>query len=553
MNLEKLKEAEQWRVKAVKTLKTSLFGNWQPDYLSAAPYFDKAASLYKAAGAEEQAKAAYVKSAECNEKTSTYAAAAMAYRNAAQIAKVEEEEEAAGELLAREADMWVLQGDVGRAADSLIKAGVQVEDACPKQAVAYCLQGVSLLAPGQRESVDLRSAPLASDVLSRSLNLCLRNEQVHPALDISDKAGRVLRAQGLTSSLYKMYCTTTVLQLYIGDVVAADKTFMEVHLQDSGYIRSVECECAENLLSAAKGMSRTALEGAVHALSRAYLDNSVLKFARRLTVDRISGGLGGEEAEEEEEEEEEGRNGGPQHGGMGPSLSAPEAPPSPPPPSGPEPPVARDIPTGTQLSGRPPAPPEPPKPASSSSASSASSSFLFERSKAEAPSPPPSTFPLSPSNPGVRPFPPESPSLSQNFLDMTELQAEVLNYGCREGRKEGEEGGKAGGDSSGGGWGEGGREGEGEDELEVAIREAKEAAQRASAMDVMDEVPIDGSGGGGKGRGGSAGERLSEGEETSRTWLNPFDEQEDERGREGKGGLVDLEEEEVEEEELDLR
>ncbi|EWM27452.1 soluble nsf attachment protein gamma isoform [Nannochloropsis gaditana] len=327
MNLEKLKEAEQWRVKAVKTLKTSLFGNWQPDYLSAAPYFDKAASLYKAAGAEEQAKAAYMKSAECNEKTSTYAAAAMAYRNAAQIAKVEEEEEAAGELLAREADMWVLQGDVGRAADSLVKAGVQVEDACPKQAVAYCLQGVSWLAPDQGESVDLRSAPLASDVLSRSLNLCLRNEQVHPALDISDKAGRVLRAQGLTSSLYKMYCTTTVLQLYIGDVVAADKTFLEVHLQDSGYIRSVECECAENLLSAAKGLSRTALEGAVHALSRAYLDNSVLKFARRLTVDRISGGLGGEEEEEEEEEEEkEGRNGGPQHGGMGPSLSAPEAP-----------------------------------------------------------------------------------------------------------------------------------------------------------------------------------------------------------------------------------
>jgi len=536
-------------VKAVKTLKTSLFGNWQPDYLSAAPYFDKAASLYKAAGAEEQAKAAYIKSAECNEKTSTYAAAAMAYRNAAQIAKVEEEEEAAGELLAREADMWVLQGDVGRAADSLVKAGVQVEDACPKQAVAYCLQGVSWLAPDQGESVDLRSAPLASDVLSRSLNLCLRNEQVHPALDISDKAGRVLRAQGLTSSLYKMYCTTTVLQLYIGDVVAADKTFLEVHLQDSGYIRSVECECAENLLSAAKGLSRTALEGAVHALSRAYLDNSVLKFARRLTVDRISGGLGGEEEEEEEEEEEkEGRNGGPQHGGMGPSLSAPEAPPSPPPPSGLEPPEARAIPTGTQLSGRPPAPPMPPKPAASSSASSSSSSFLFERSKAEAPSPPPSTFP------GMQPFPPESPSLSQNFLDMTDLQAEVLNYGCREETREGEEVGKAGGHSPGGGWREGGREeGGGEDELEVAIREAKEAARRASAMDVMDEVPIDGGEGGGKGRGGSAGERLSEGEETSRAWLNPFDEQEDEGGREGKGGLVDLEEEEVEEEELDLR
>eukprot|EP00624_Nannochloropsis_granulata_P003152 evm.model.NODE_26015_length_37756_cov_44.158253.4 len=240
MNLEKLKEAEAWRLKASKMLKTSLFGNWQPDYLSAAPYFDKAAALYKTAGAVEQSKNAYVQCAECNEKTSTYAAAAMAYKNASQMAKEDEDERVAAEFLAREADMWVLHGDSGRAADSLVKAGVIVEDSSPSTAVEYCMQAIEFLMPDHGDAEELAKAPLANDVFSKSLSLCLRNEKISDALKVCGKAGRVLAAQGLNSSLFKMYCTQTILQLYLGDVVAADKTFMEVHLQHSGYLRATE-------------------------------------------------------------------------------------------------------------------------------------------------------------------------------------------------------------------------------------------------------------------------------------------------------------------------
>ncbi len=42
--------------------------------------------------------------------------------------------------MAREADMWVVGGDAGRAADSLVKAAATVEDASPAKAVDYCLQ-----------------------------------------------------------------------------------------------------------------------------------------------------------------------------------------------------------------------------------------------------------------------------------------------------------------------------------------------------------------------------------------------------------------------------
>lgn len=119
-----------------------MFGNWKPDFLSAVPYFDKAAALFKAAGAPDQARDMYLKSADCNvrtyawclvvtvyntrvpgvrsawarpttrvsdtyhniiyqlqERTATFAAAAMAYKNAAMVAKDSgDEEEAAGSV-----------------------------------------------------------------------------------------------------------------------------------------------------------------------------------------------------------------------------------------------------------------------------------------------------------------------------------------------------------------------------------------------------------------------------------------------------------------------
>ncbi|GAB5032367.1 soluble nsf attachment protein gamma isoform [Nannochloropsis oceanica] len=435
MNLEKLKEAEEWRLKASKMLKTSLFGNWQPDHLSAAPYFDKAAALYKAAGAVEQSKNAYVQCAECNEKTSTYAAAAMAYKNASQMAKEDDDEGVAAEFLAREADMWVLHGDSGRAADSLVKAGVVVEDSSPSKAVEYCMQAIDFLMPDHGDPMELAKAPLANDVFSKSLTLCLRNEKISDALKVCRKAGGVLAAQGLNSSLFKMYCTETILQLYLGDVVAADKAFMEVHLQHSGYLRAIECECAEDLLTAAKAMDGPALAETVNKLSRAYLDNAVIRIARRLSVDRISGGLGGEGDEEDEAEGEGGLSFVrtlPQNPGPGSSTSPSD---------------------GAALSTRP-APSSPPSSVQPSWANaSASSAFCFP---APGLSPPPAVVVEEDvSRPrGL------SSSSQDGLMDLSDLQAGLEEADEREEckRKEGEE----------------------EDELDTAIREAKAAAHHAS-------------------------------------------------------------------------
>lgn len=48
-----------------------MFGKWKPDYLNAAPYFERAAALYRAGGAEEQAKEMFLKAADCNVRLNT--------------------------------------------------------------------------------------------------------------------------------------------------------------------------------------------------------------------------------------------------------------------------------------------------------------------------------------------------------------------------------------------------------------------------------------------------------------------------------------------------
>jgi hypothetical protein len=63
----------------------------------------------------------------------------------------------------------------------------------------------------------------------------------------------------------------------------------QVHLQNSGYMRANESEVAENLIRAAKNMSAEELQAALDGIGRAFLDLCVVKYAKRLTIERISG------------------------------------------------------------------------------------------------------------------------------------------------------------------------------------------------------------------------------------------------------------------------
>ena len=70
----------------------------------------------------------------------------------------------------------------------------------------------------------------------------------------------------------------------MGDVVAADKTFIEVHLQNTGYLSSRECELAEDLIRAIKWFDHGALEQVKSSRALANVDPVIRDLVQTLQI-----------------------------------------------------------------------------------------------------------------------------------------------------------------------------------------------------------------------------------------------------------------------------
>jgi hypothetical protein len=63
---------------------------------------------------------------------------------------------------------------------------------------------------------------------------------------------RVFAAFEMESSMCKAMCAVTVIQLTMGDVVQAEQTFLQEHLNNKQYLNSQECRLAETFINAIK-------------------------------------------------------------------------------------------------------------------------------------------------------------------------------------------------------------------------------------------------------------------------------------------------------------
>jgi len=93
-----------------------------------------------------------------------------------------------------------------------------------------------------------------------------------------------------TQSLFRAYLGTSVLMLAMGDVVAAEKTYMEKHLQLTSYLSSDECKVAEDLIMAVKNFDGEKLE----ATKKDRLVNHLDPRLKRLVMElQVSGSVKG--------------------------------------------------------------------------------------------------------------------------------------------------------------------------------------------------------------------------------------------------------------------
>lgn len=93
----------------------------------------------------------------------------------------------------------------------------------------------------------------AHETLTQAMKKFVEYGEFKSALYTAGAVSALLQKDGFsTITLSRAFCCETLLTLALGDVVAADKHFLEVHLQNNTYLSSRECKLAEDLIRAIK-------------------------------------------------------------------------------------------------------------------------------------------------------------------------------------------------------------------------------------------------------------------------------------------------------------
>jgi hypothetical protein len=114
------------------------------------------------------------------------------------------------------------------------------------------------------------------------------------ALYAAGAASAILEADGIsTLTLSRMYVVETILQLAMGDPIAAEQEFLKRHVQKTAYINSRECKLAEELFRAIKNRDADALEetrspAGSNKTAMANLDDSVRTLVQQLRVSGVA-------------------------------------------------------------------------------------------------------------------------------------------------------------------------------------------------------------------------------------------------------------------------
>ena len=315
--LTKLKEAEDYRLKAKKAMTRGIFSS--PDPIAAGNYYKRAADAYRACGENRLERLHRIASADCQMGQDAYATAASEFMRAAELAMgsdepVEKREKEVWKVYTDASEAWRQANELGRAGDCRMRAalglllgsdeameveGVEggrklmsmnqralqaIEEAIEVHVPDLLNRYASYRQTGTSAYVDPDADPNDATAKSAAMELAKHNmvktsyahETVYKAcfkliqygeypsaLYAAGAATALIGADGFaTISLSRAFAAETVLCLALGDVVAADKYFLEVHLQKDSYLSSRECKLSEDLIRAVKDMDGEALEEA---------------------------------------------------------------------------------------------------------------------------------------------------------------------------------------------------------------------------------------------------------------------------------------------------
>ena len=266
-----------------KALKTS-WSKWKPDYLNAAPLFEKAGVSFRAAREFERARDAFERASEAHyEIDAVFASGQMLEKAAASLEQVPGKKRAddACIYLERAANRFVEAGEPATAATCLRKAAESYKKRGDpgSRAAPLFLRACEVLE-------ETGKAILGVDTFRATLNFLVSEQKWTDALDFCHRMIKLYEEIKQPSNVFKMYLSIVVLNLCRNDYVAA-KAELDKHFDNAKYLTSAECEAAEDILIAWKEGDDLAVENILKTkLAFQYLDREIGKVARKLNPRR---------------------------------------------------------------------------------------------------------------------------------------------------------------------------------------------------------------------------------------------------------------------------
>jgi hypothetical protein len=244
-----------------------------------------------------------ISAAECAVATEAYTSAATEYKNSAANYATLDNYTEANRLYILSAQVCANGNEMPRCGEMLMAGAAELaRGGLTKEAGEAYETAVRIFVPDEFNKMagHRRSTPPADEPVMQMVSSAFAPELVMKAVtfflgaqprDVASAlycmgAVTALRVDDgdATQSLFRALLSTTVLQLALGDIVAADKTYMEVHLQLTSYLRSDECKVAEDLITAIKNFDGEALDLAKKDRMVKYLDPKISELVMSLQV-----------------------------------------------------------------------------------------------------------------------------------------------------------------------------------------------------------------------------------------------------------------------------
>uniref|UniRef100_A0A7S3V1A7 Gamma-soluble NSF attachment protein n=1 Tax=Aplanochytrium stocchinoi TaxID=215587 RepID=A0A7S3V1A7_9STRA len=300
---------EEYR-KAQHALKTSLF-QWTPDWLSASHHFDHAGKGFKLKQQYDEAIQSYTEAAKAHLKADQSTSAAKSYEEIADIlvkrnvdnAKIDkvtigaicEAFENASRILTEDSDLQRASNIELKAAKAFEKIYSKVAEntnsiGADSDTILEILKVTTLkqFMSACEKIVRSEKAAFVFDAFPACLGFCLRIGDYNRGIDMLNRMIKIYSGMNQKHRLHQCYLSLVIVHLKRNDAVAARNLFSE-NLNDTDYLRSSECEAAENVIRAWEARDEEAVNKSVknHAINS--LDRQVVLLARSLNPYKTAG------------------------------------------------------------------------------------------------------------------------------------------------------------------------------------------------------------------------------------------------------------------------